>query len=329
MDEGCRVDAAEIAAPFRKEISDAVKALKALGVPPLLVGFLAHGDAGARKYAEWTAKACRRDGIDFELRECKALELEDKLNEANKDKNVHGIMIYYPCFGAKPSFYGGNMDDYLRDSVAVEKDVEGLCHTYRTSLYHDVRFLKTLSGSVTSKKCLLPCTPLAIVKALEHLKLYDSSLPVGERLRGKTVTVINRSEIVGRPLSAMIANDGADVYSVDISSIYLLKRGKMIETKKDVETACRGSQVIVTGVPTKSFKLNVDWVQPGTVVVNVSHFKNVDEKELLKIPGVKYIPLIGKVTVAMLERNLIRLVENFHTPGKETKVVEAGGRIIE
>lgn len=45
------------------------------------------------------------------------------------EAQVHGIMIYYPCFGMAPSFYGGSMDDYLRDSIPIEKDVEGLCDT--------------------------------------------------------------------------------------------------------------------------------------------------------------------------------------------------------
>lgn len=62
-----------------------------------------------------------------------------------------------------------------------------------------------------TQKCVLPCTPLAVVKALEHLHAYDPSLPEGNRLRGKKVTVINRSEVVGRPLAAMLANDGAQV----------------------------------------------------------------------------------------------------------------------
>jgi hypothetical protein len=39
----------------------------------------------------------------------------------------------------------------------------------------------------------------------------------------------NRSEIVGRPLAAMLANDGADVYSVDLNGVYLMRRGKMFE----------------------------------------------------------------------------------------------------
>ena len=57
-------------------------------------------DPAARKYAEWTGKACEADGIRYELREVDENELEWKLYEANEDPTVHGIMIYYPVFGA-------------------------------------------------------------------------------------------------------------------------------------------------------------------------------------------------------------------------------------
>jgi hypothetical protein len=107
--------------------------------------------------------------------------------------------------GNRPSFYGGNMDDYLRDSIAREKDVEGLCHTYRYNLYHDIRFL----DAARTLPCVLPCTPLAVVKVLEALGVYAPGVTlVGERLKGRTVAIVNRSEIVGRPLAAMLANDG-------------------------------------------------------------------------------------------------------------------------
>lgn len=53
----------------------------------------------AVKYAEWTGKACEADGIRYELRKCAKEDLEDRLDEANKDASVHGIMIYYPIFG--------------------------------------------------------------------------------------------------------------------------------------------------------------------------------------------------------------------------------------
>mmetsp|Transcript_21275 Transcript_21275/g.41441 ORF Transcript_21275/g.41441 Transcript_21275/m.41441 type:complete len:325 (+) Transcript_21275:152-1126(+) len=324
MAEAVKIKADDAAAPFREDIKTKIVALKAKGVTPLLVGFLANGDAGAIKYAEWTGKACEADGITFEVRNVDQMELETKLQEAIADPKVHGIMIYYPCFGLAPSFYGGSMDDFLRDSIPIEKDVEGLCDTYRRNLYRNIRYIDTYTqefkGGITkptghagTKKCLLPCTPLAIAKILEHLKVYDENLPVGDRMKGKKVAVINRSEIVGRPLAAMFANDGADVYSIDISSIYLMQRGKITEVKQTTEECVRNADIIITGVPTKDYRLDTSWIAPNTVVMNVSHFKNVDEAELMKVPGVKYVPLVGKVTVAMLERNLLRLIENFHS----------------
>ena len=69
------------------------------------------------------------------------MDLEDALHEANADPAVHGIMIFYPVFGAEPSFDGRSMDDFLRDSISPEKDVEGLCHTYRSNLYRNIRFM--------------------------------------------------------------------------------------------------------------------------------------------------------------------------------------------
>ena len=90
--------------------------------------------------------------------------------------------------GAEPSFYGGSMDDYLRDSISPEKDVEGLCHLYRSNLYRDIRFM----DRDNRLKCILPCTPLAVVKIIESQGLYDSARSVGSRLQGKFITVINR-----------------------------------------------------------------------------------------------------------------------------------------
>jgi len=216
------------------------------------------------------------------------------------------------------------MDDYLRDSVAVEKDVEGLCYTYRRNLYRNVRYLSNVDGSLSDKKCLLPCTPLAIVKVLEHLKVYDAALPLGDRLKGKTVTVVNRSEIVGRPIAAMLANDGADVFSVDIDSVFLMKRGHMCSPPvglAKLDACVEKSDVIITGVPAASWRLPVECLKPGVIVINVSQYKNVDEEALSKIPGVRYVGQVGKVTVSMLERNLLRLVEQFHDQG--VKVVES------
>ncbi|KAI9907187.1 hypothetical protein PsorP6_002878 [Peronosclerospora sorghi] len=309
---GAKLNAATIAEPFSSAVRQYIQNVMD-GIGPKLVGLLAHGDPAAKKYAEWTGKACARDGIRYELREVPKDALIEELDKANHDPDVHGILVYYPCFGPFPSFFGGTMDDFLRDSISIKKDVEGLCHFYRGKLYRNIRYV----DDDRTQKCVLPCTPLAIVKILEHMDIYDKTKPVGNRLDGVNITVINRSDIVGRPLAAMLANDGADVYSADIDSLYLFRRGKLIPSDETQETACRMSRVIITGVPVKSYKLPLDWVSENTVVINVASFKNVDEAELFKIKGVQYVPLVGKVTVAMLERNLLRLYENFHWKPKK------------
>merc|ERR1712227_1019345 len=121
----------------------------------------------------------------------------------------------------------------------------------RHSLYRNKRHV----GSGDALKCLLPCTPLACVKFLEHLGTYDRTLAVGEQLRGKVVTVVNRSEVVGRPLAAMLANDGATVYSIDIDSIYEFRRGKLETAPENssLETLVPKADVVILGVPSDSF----------------------------------------------------------------------------
>ena len=89
----------------------------------------------------------------------------------------------------------------LRDVISLEKDVEGLNHRYRYALYHNIRTLAEHNG----KKCVLPCTPLAVAKILSALGMFEENAPVGRQLKGRTVVVVNRSEVVGRPLAAMCA----------------------------------------------------------------------------------------------------------------------------
>merc|ERR1712176_1054017 len=224
--------------------------------------------------------------------------------------DVRGIMIYYPVFGNQPCFHGPNHDDFLRDCISPAKDVEGLCHFYRHSLYKNKRTV----GSGDIGKCVLPCTPLACVKFLEHLGAYDEGLPVGDRLRGKQVTIVNRSEVVGRPLAAMLANDGATVYSIDIDSTYVFQRGKLMMPPKgdSTEDMVRRSDVVVLGVPSDKYKMDASWIKEGAIVLNVASHKNIDEAQVLSTrPGVRFVGQVGKVTVALLERNLLRLHDNF------------------
>jgi len=231
--------------------------------------------------------------------------LEDALIEANQDPSIHGILVYYPVFG-------GMMDGYLQDVVRIEKDVEGMNTKCRFNLYHNIRFF----DDAKTQKCILPCTAIAIVKIIDSIGEYNKDLAEGEHLKNKIVTVVNRSEIVGRPLAAMLANDGAIVYSIDISGCIIFQKGKVLGTIKmfesdiSTEEAVRKSNIVVTGVPSSKFKIPVEWVAEGASVIDFSFCKNVDPSVAEKA---QYVSSIGRVTIAMLERNLVRLYDNFHS----------------
>lgn len=275
-------------------------ALAALGRTPLLVGFLANSDPAAKMYADWTAKTCRESGFGFELRTVDKDALEDAIVAANGDAAVDGIIVYFPVFGTP-------QDGYLQQLTVPEKDVEGLSHGYLFNMYQNRRFL----DAARRQKSLLPCTPLAVIKILEHVGVYNQILPYGNRLFGRTVTIVNRSEIVGRPLAALLANDGADVWSVDVTGVQRFSRGEGIRRKmhhvQDVsdtlEDVVRRSDVVITGVPSREYQFPVTLLKHGAVCINFSSEKNFgpDVKERASI----YVPAIGKVTITILLRNLL------------------------
>ncbi|KAI9311641.1 hypothetical protein BX666DRAFT_1994069 [Dichotomocladium elegans] len=296
--------ASKVSASFREQIH---KDIKERQIQPKLVGFLANEDPAAKKYAEWTAKTCAETGVLFELRKVGKQELEQKIDEANDDKEVNGIMVYYPVFG-------GKQDLYLQSCVDPMKDVEGLCHKFVYNVYHNIRYL----DESETMKCIIPCTPLAIVKILEYIGVYNTVLPYGNRLYGRTITVINRSEIVGRPLAAMLSNDGARVFSVDVNGIQLFTRGtgirlaahKIEDIDAKLEDVVPQSDVVITGVPTPKYKLPTNLLKDGVIAINFSSFANFEDD--VKSRASIFVPSVGKVTVAMLERNLLRLHDYQH-----------------
>ncbi|KAJ9479166.1 Methylenetetrahydrofolate dehydrogenase [NAD(+)] [Pseudozyma hubeiensis] len=376
---GKLVKASGIAEPYQDAIKEAIQARIDQGKSrPKLVGILATPSPPSVAYAEWTRKACEAVGIEFEIWktwddsvEVKEedhkgsapdfdleADVEDLIIAANADEKVHGIMVYYPIFF-------GRQDTYLQQIVDPRKDVEGLHFSYCWNMYHNVRWIspaklgnapgttrelpeeranrEALDGEQVPPgmaKSILPCTPLAMVKCLEAIGVYDRELPYGDRLYGKTITVINRSEVVGRPLAALLSNDGAKVYSVDIDSIQefnkraaesssapqgrarseIVKKARTQNTASQLrphhvvrttsmtaEECIRASDVVIAGVPSANYKVETEWIKPGAVCVNFSSEKNF--KPDVRTRASMYLPAIGKTTIAMLQRNLLRLVE--------------------
>ncbi|KAK3362978.1 hypothetical protein B0T25DRAFT_525950 [Lasiosphaeria hispida] len=308
----CKVILADtIAKKLLAEVKDSLaKVQSESAAKPTLAAFLANDDPAAAQYAEWSKKTCEENGFDFDLRKVNKENLEEAIVAANQDDGVDGIIVYYPIWAGNQQ-----QDRYIQETVALSKDVEGLCHTHLFNMYHNVRFL---DPPANLKKSILPCTPLAIVKALEHLQIYNPILAYGNRLFGKTITVINRSEVNGRPLAALLANDGATVYSVDISGVQLFTRGSGIRQprhqvldKKDwgLKDVLPLSDVVIGGVPTDGFKVATDLIRDGAVCVNFSSYRNFDGPAVKEKASI-YVPSIGKVTIAVLLRNLVRLIAN-------------------
>lgn len=275
---------------------------------PLLVGFLASADPAAKVYADWTGKTCEENGFQFELRTLDREDLEDAILVANTDPSVDGIIVYYPIFSSR-------QDQYIQQLVSLQKDVEGLSHRYIFNMYQNIRFL---DPEEKTKKSVLPCTPLAVIKILEYLRIYNTILPYGNRLYGRTVTVINRSEVVGRPLAALLANDGACVYSVDIGDVQQFHRGEGLRKRRHevvekpgwtLENCLPLSDVVISGVPGEKYKVPVELLREGAVCINFSSERNFDSGKVKEKASI-YVPAIGKVTIVVLLRNLLRIVQN-------------------
>ncbi len=293
------IDAAETAAKFREEIR---AELAALSEPLTLVGVLTAERGPSATYAKYAQRASEEVGVRFQLRQTHRLEAESVIRECNANAAVHGMMVYYPVFGTE-------RDGYLRDTVAPEKDIEGLHSYWARSLYENRRFL----DADKSKKAILPCTPLAILKLIEAAGAFS---PGVRPLDGKTVCVFNRSEVVGRPLASMLAHDGARVYSFDIDGPQLYTPSdepdgphKISETSVDRARALSQADVVVTGVPSPNFQLvRAAEIREGAVCINVSTFRNFDPD--IEGKAGAFAPRVGPMTVTMAIRNALRLYKN-------------------
>jgi len=287
----------ELAASYRSEVRARVKAL---GQPLRLCGLIAEG-AGkpSRTYARYTRNGCEDVGIQFVERIVPRLRIEEEVERLNADETVHGVMIYYPIFGTQ-------QDVYLKDMICPEKDIEGLSRSWIKALYQNVRYV----DGDAARKAVVPCTPLAIMKILEALGVAKDG---AQGLRGKTVSVFNRSEVVGRPLASMMANDGARVFSFDLDGPQLFKDSGVSETSIDRAEALSLSEIVVTGVPKGApFELiGPAEIRAGACCVNFSTGRNFAPR-IVESAGA-YVRRVGPVTVAMCLRNTLRLFENFHS----------------
>ncbi len=300
------VDPSTVAAAFRAQVRADVARLSAeRGRPLRIQGLLSQAEGPAHTYATWAARGGADVGIDVALSHVSQADAAASVAAANADPEVDGIFCYYPL--AAPAD-----DPWLRELVDPRKDVEGMHSFWSRMLYENRRELDS------GQRAVLPCTPLAVLKLLDEAGLgrggspLDSATDAEAPLEGVVAVVINRSDVVGRPLAAMLANDGAEVVSLDVSSTLLFEPAigrhahAVRDSDEDRASALARADVVITGVPSRSFPLvRAEEIAAGAICVNFSQFRNFDDSVLEKASA--FIPRVGPMTVTMAMRNLVRL----------------------
>ncbi len=229
------IDGKKLAAETRAEIAVGVAALKAeKGVTPGLAVILVGDNPASVSYVTAKEKACREAGMySREIRlpaETPEQVVVETVKALNADPAIHGILVQLPL----PK---GISEKKVVDAIAAEKDVDG---------FTPVNVGRMLIG----EDCFLPCTPHGIVKLIEV---------TGMDIAGKHAVVIGRSNIVGKPVAALLARKGPHA-NATVTLCHTGTPDLSVYTKTaDVVVVAAGRPNTLTG----------DMLKPGAVVIDV------------------------------------------------------------
>ena len=272
------IDGAAIAAQVRAEVRDEVAAWVASGgAQPGLATVLVGEDAASAVYVGGKQRACKEVGIQgFDHRlpvETPQADVEALLAELGADDRVSGILLQLPA----PAHIDGSL---LTTQIDPAKDVDGLTPISAGLL------AKGLPG-------LRPCTPAGCI---ELLRRHDVELS------GAEAVVLGRSDLVGRPVAALLLAENASVTICHSRT-------------RDLAEVCRRADVLVAAVG-RPRMVQGDWVKPGATVIDVG-INRIDDGSL--VGDVDFEPAaeraglitpvpggVGPMTIAMLLRNTLQ-----------------------
>lgn len=201
-------------------------------IKPMAVDISIGDDFGSLKYAEMKKKKIESEtGIGFEsvhYDDISKDKLIEYINELNANPNVNGIMLQLPLPGDLKNF-----EREILDTIDFRKDVDGLTSTSAGLL-------------MVRSDCLVPCTPKGIIVLL---KAY------GVDLEGKTVSIINRSNIVGKPLEQLFLGENATTTVCHSKTVNL----KDIVSQSD----------IVVAALNKCEYIDSSYIKDGAIVIDV------------------------------------------------------------
>lgn len=258
----------------KKVLEDLKEELKSLERPLGLVVIQVGEDEASKVYVRQKEKMAKELGFKFEhiklAETVKQEELLETIDRLNEDETVDGILVQMPIPKHLDSKIVQNRINHL-------KDVDGLTDVNAGCLMHN-------------KDTLVPCTPEGIVDLLKH---YDIELS------GKNVTIIGRSDLVGKPLASLMVNNDATV---------TLCHSKTKNLKLFTENA----DILIVAVG-KAKLIKKEYIKDGAVIVDVGinrledgslcgdvDFEDVKDKAsyITPVPGG-----VGQMTVAELANN--------------------------
>jgi len=274
---GVKIDGKVIAQTVKDRVKKSTEELKKEGINPCLATVLVGNNPASATYVKNKHKACEEVGIitkDHKLDEnTTQQELNSIIDELNQDSLVHGILVQLP------------LPEYLSEfettsRISPLKDVDGLTP-------HNAGLL------AMKKAALVACTPSGVMEMFDYHNI---------ELEGKNIVLINRSNLVGKPLYHLLLEKNATVITCHSKT-------------KGIEKFCQEADIIITAVGDRTkFILTPDMIKDGAVVIDVaiSRFQeklvgDADYDDIIQkasfatpVPGG-----VGPMTVAMLLKNTI------------------------
>ena len=223
------IDGKQLAQKIRSNLKIECEELKEKGIKPKLAVIMVGNDSSSKIYVKNKSKACEEVGIEFEEflldEETTQEELENLIEELNKNEGIHGILLQSPI----PK----NLDiNRAFEKISPDKDVDG---------FNPVNVGKL----ALNKDTFVSCTPYGIMKMFEAYKID---------LTGKNVVIIGRSNIVGKPLIQCCLNKNATVTVCHSKTKNLKEHTK----KADVVIAAIGKPKFITADMIKEGAVVID-----------------------------------------------------------------------
>jgi methylenetetrahydrofolate dehydrogenase (NADP+)/methenyltetrahydrofolate cyclohydrolase len=270
------IDGKKIANEVLAKLHTEVQALAEAGVRPGLAVVLVGEDPASQVYVRNKEKACVDLGIHSVVHRLDADTPQDKLieliRELNDSSEIHGILVQKPL--------PNHIDDKaVIGAISADKDVDG---------FHPISVGNLLIGD----EGFVPCTPAGVIEMMRA---------EGISVDGKRVAVIGRSNIVGKPMAALLIRENATV------TVCHSKTANLPEVTREVD-------VLVAAIGRPNF-VKPEFVKPGAVVIDVGVNRLPDGKlagdvdfDAVKEVASAITPVpggVGRMTIAMLMKNTV------------------------